>query len=133
MNTWGYIEQIRAKHGGCSDYRISQILQVTRGGMSLYKQGREADDSVAFRIAEELDLPPLKVIAEIHATRAEAAADSRMQKFWHDTAMKAGRVAFFAAATGVVALKPVDSQAVMVAGDGIEPPTRGFSIPCSTD
>jgi hypothetical protein len=21
----------------------------------------------------------------------------------------------------------------MVAGDGIEPPTRGFSIPCSTD
>jgi hypothetical protein len=32
--------------------------------------------------------------------------------------------------------RPASLQAVwnsMVAGDGIEPPTRGFSIPCSTN
>jgi len=138
MKTWDYIERIRAKHGGCSDYRLSKLLGISQPAMTKYRAGmREADDEVSAKIAELLELPPMKVIADIHATRAQADGNKRMYKIWHDAALSFGRTAFFVAATGgaVAALAPTEAAAsnTMVAGDGIEPPTRGFSIPCSTD
>ena len=72
MNTWDYIERVRAANDGCSDYRIAQLLNITRGAISLYKAGtREADDEVAAKIGVLLDMPPALSGAQGHHGRSE--------------------------------------------------------------
>jgi transcriptional regulator with XRE-family HTH domain len=165
MNTWDYIERVRASNGGCSDYRVAQILGISRQSMSNYKLGqRDGDEELAAKIAIELGLPAPRVIADLRLERAKAEGNTMMAEVWEQI-----RAAF---AAPVVPLKPAaqlgghgsvmsgaadagmrktrgramaggkpaiglginwGEYAKVVAGDGIEPPTRGFSIPCSTD
>ena len=86
MNTWDYIERVRAKNGGaeCSDYRISKLLGITTAAMSNYKAGnREADDEVAAKIAAVLvTVPAARVIADIRHAAAEASGNMMMAGVW---------------------------------------------------
>ena len=159
MNTWDYIERVRARNNGCSDYRIAQILGISKQSMSKYRSaGTPADDEIAAKIAVALDLPPMRVIADLRAGRAEAEGNKLMASVWHEALAtfaappapvlslpqraSGGATAIVVPETkkrraGVPGRRSVqsisDGMEKMVAGDGIEPPTRGFSIPCSTD
>ncbi len=89
MKTWDYIERIRAKNGGCSDYKLASIIGVKQPTMVRYRHGFEMDETVAVRVAELLDLPPLRVVGEIKAARAAADGNAKMQKFWREAARAA--------------------------------------------
>ena len=85
MNTWDYIERVRARNDGCSDYRLAQILEVSKQALSRYRlSGTPADDEVAARIAVALDLPPMRVIADLRAGRAEAEGNKMMASVWRE-------------------------------------------------
>lgn len=87
MDTWSYIERVREKHGGalCSDYRIAQILGVSKQAMSQYKAGREAEDEVAMKIANDLELPALLVIYNIKiADLRKKHRSPELLKVWVD-------------------------------------------------
>lgn len=90
MTTWDYLERLRALHGGCSDYRLSKLLDLRPSNIVHYKQGRGMDDDVAARVAELLGLPPLRVIADIRAARAESLGQHAMVKIWREAAAMAG-------------------------------------------
>ena len=166
MNTWDYIERVRESHDGCSDYRIAQLLEVSKQSVALYRKGGAADDQVAARIAKLLGIDePLAVIADLRATRAEQEGNQMMANLWRNAeAMALGKAPpvvrkVASPAVRVVPLPMVAStggrggaaapaahekrrRAVagrrgasisdgmslrVVAEDGIEPPTRGFS------
>ena len=83
LNTWSYIERLRAMHGGCSDYRIAQILGVSTQAMSNYKLGlREADDEVAMRISQALGIDARLVIANLHLNKADEVQNSGLAEVW---------------------------------------------------
>ena len=87
MNTWDYIERIRSANGGdaCTDYRVSKLIGTSTAAVSNYKSGhRNADDEMATRIADALGLPPLAVIADIRATKAETDGNAVMATIWRN-------------------------------------------------
>ncbi len=89
MNTWAYLERLRALNGDCSDYRLAKLLGVQQPAMVRYRQGREMDDDVAARVAELLGVPPLKVIADVRAARAEAEGQANLVAIWRQAALLA--------------------------------------------
>ena len=84
MKTWDYLERIRARNGAdCSDYRLAQILGISRQAMSKYKvEAREADDEVAARIAAALDMPAARVLADIRHSAAKADGNAILVSLW---------------------------------------------------
>lgn len=143
MKTMDYLERVRAQNGGCSDYRLAKLLDVRHSSLTNYtKHGREMDDDVALRVAGLLGLPPMRVVADIKAARAEADGQDVMFKFWREAAAMAGGVlkpirtgggmpATAQSNTNRRAQRGLASPArkggALVAKGGIEPPTRGFS------
>lgn len=149
MNTWDYLERLRAANDNCSDYRLFKILEIAQSAMTRYRAGREMDDDVAIRVAKLLGLPPMRVVADVKAARAEAEGQTVLVDFWREAARAVGGVVKplhrkDAGAMPAVAetrvkrsargrLRPEDqgmkrmAMGAMVAEDGIEPPTRGFS------
>ena len=63
-----------------SDYGLAKLLNVSTPTLSRYqKHGRTFDDDVALRVAELLNLEPLKVLA---AMQAERAKNAEVRKVW---------------------------------------------------
>lgn len=73
------LEQVRAKLGGATDYKIAQVLDLHTKYMTDYKQGRPADPYACAKIAEILDRDPLEVIAQVEAG---AARSEKKRAFW---------------------------------------------------
>lgn len=109
--------------GSGSDYRLAQLLGVPKSSISNYRNGRsQMEDRIAIRLAEMLGVPPVTVVAEIHAERSK---DPNTQSFWNELsaamtkARKAGvaGIAVMMTAIGIGAF-PAPSQAgVSVAAD----------------
>lgn len=107
MNTWDYIERVRSKHDGCSDYRIAKILDVAQPTISSYRVGRrEADDEVAGKIAAELGIPAARVLADIRVCAAKASGNAAMAAMWESI-----RAAF----PVVTPMRPAKASATMPA------------------
>ncbi len=86
------------------------------------------DDDLIPKVAELLGESPLVVMANVYASRANTAFARDGFKVLAELAKGAGR-----GPTMTPGPATRRGQKQMVAEDGIEPPTRGFSIPCSTD
>ncbi|HYC63314.1 MAG TPA: hypothetical protein VEC14_01175 [Reyranellaceae bacterium] len=137
MKTWDYLEQLRAKHGGCSDYRLAKLLDVKTPSMVRYRAGKEMDDEVCIRCADRLGVSPAKVLADVNAARAAQLGKPEVVAVWEQIARMVGtpaarpaRVTATRRRAAALRAKPagaVSRKKRMVAGDGIEPPTRGFS------
>ena len=110
-----------------SDYGLAKALKVSTSRISNYMRltSEIQDEEFLIRIAELAGFDPVEVIAEFHRKRATSPIAA---KLW-------ARVAELAKEneTHVSDLKRGGKTRKMVAEDGIEPPTRGFSIPCSTN
>lgn len=73
------LEQVRAKLGGATDYKIAQALDLHTKYLTDYKQGRPADAYACAKIAEILDRDPLEVIAQVEAG---AARSEKKREYW---------------------------------------------------
>lgn len=92
-----------------SDYRLHQILGVTKQAISKYRLGQTApDDAVAIRIAALLDLPPEYVVACIHQERARVAEEKSL---WRSIAEKFAGLAAAALLALTLLLPPPPAQA----------------------
>lgn len=94
MDTKRYLEKIRAANGGCSDYKLAQIIGVRQQTVSNYMTGnRTLDDDVAVAVAELLGISPLQVIADCSAERAARANNVKLQNLWQQVARLATQAA----------------------------------------
>ena len=110
MKPYYWIEEVKKAKGLTSDYQAGEMLGIGRQRVSHYKHDRiqSFEDETCTIIAETLGIEPISVIAD---QRVEGAKTPNMKAVW----------------------ERVKQNIVMVPRDGIEPPTRGFSILCSTD
>ena len=68
-----YLEILRAEYNGCSDYRIAQLLQVSKGCVSRWTQGKGTmGDESAARLADLCELDPVEVLTEIYIERSKS-------------------------------------------------------------
>lgn len=70
-----YMDILRARYNGCSDYRIAQLLQVTKGCVSRWSQGKGTiGDEPAARLADLCDLDAVEVLTEMYIERSKSRA-----------------------------------------------------------
>jgi len=70
-----YVEVMREQYKGCSDYRLAQLLQVSKSCISRWKHGNGTiDDEPAARLADLCGLDPLVVLTELHLERSRSRA-----------------------------------------------------------
>jgi len=109
MITTQLIEQVRAKLNGATDYRIAQVLDISKQKVSAMKAGREKPDSYdCARIAEILERDPLEVIAQVEA---ESARTEKKRLYWRSFFSSLKRTAHVAAWCGIVGISGIVPQA----------------------
>ncbi|WP_339677501.1 hypothetical protein, partial [uncultured Zhongshania sp.] len=108
MRGYEWVELIKRETDLKSDNKVALAIGITRSAISDHKHGRAASfyDEQCIKIAELLGLEPIVVIAD---QRAAGAKNDSMKAVW----------------------EKIKRNIVVVPRDGIEPPTRGFSILCS--
>lgn len=71
--THKYLELFKAANGGASDYRIAQLLDVTRSTVSHWRNDRKGmSEEIGMIIADRLKLDPFTVVSELNRDRAQS-------------------------------------------------------------
>lgn len=84
--TIDFIERLRARLGGLSDYKLGVALGVKTTTITNYsKRGRTMDDKMAKKVADIIGEDPKYVIACCHAQRAE---NDELTTLWEQIAAK---------------------------------------------
>jgi hypothetical protein len=87
------LELLRAKHGGCTDYRLAKLLGMYPQSIStVFTAGGTLSDENALTLAELLELPPSYVIICMHLQRAK---DGATRDAWQDAASKVLKASCF--------------------------------------
>ena len=112
MESYYFIQAVKTKLELPSDNQAAAKIGITRSAVSNHKTGRckTLNDEQCIKVAEILGLPAAAIIADQHA---EAAKTPELKKLWLEMGKKL--------------------EVRVVPRGGIEPPTRGFSIHCSTN
>lgn len=85
MTTLELLTALKAANGGASDYRIAQILGVSKQNVSAWKNGKATmSDPVAIHAAELLGLDPVTVLLDLHIEREREDATSRVWEAMRD-------------------------------------------------
>lgn len=72
MNTINYLDALKKALSIESDYKLAQVLGVSRACVSSYrKRGTNFDDSTALRAAELLKIDPAIILADMNAERSK--------------------------------------------------------------
>ncbi len=130
MKSASYIDAIKSRHNLTTDYQVCKKLGITTSRLASYRKGRsEFADDIIPRVAELTGRDALEVFLDVNLSRANSEFAKKAFKQLAELASKNAANN----ATSTQTKKPRNAGSLMVAGDGIEPPTRGFSIPCSTD
>lgn len=91
MNTKEYLEAVKTKTGIDSDYKLAKLLNLTKQAISKYQLGnRVMDDYTAAKIAEVLEIPAIRVIADANAEREK---DEKKRNYWEELARQSHAVA----------------------------------------
>ncbi|WP_444632783.1 DUF3693 domain-containing protein [Cupriavidus oxalaticus] len=78
--TLEFLEAVRAKLGGASDYAIAKELNITRSAVSRYRNGLGGfDDETAVKVARVLDIDPAAVVTAAHAERTK---NPELRQIW---------------------------------------------------
>lgn len=78
--TADYLAQLKRHYGVTSDYALAKKLGIGVSLMSSYRTRRSRfDDYMCMRVAKELGIEPLEVIADIHAEREKRP---EVKRFW---------------------------------------------------
>lgn len=91
QTTIEFLDELKARNGGASDYAIAKILGITHQMVSKYRLGKDClGDSTAIRVAELLEIEPAIVIASVHAERSKSEKEKAV---WREILEKLGGVA----------------------------------------
>ncbi|WP_295375602.1 helix-turn-helix domain-containing protein [uncultured Pseudacidovorax sp.] len=75
MNTIELLDRAKEATGIESDYRLAQVIDVTKSAVSGWRHGKShPDDEIAARLAEMAGENPTSIVAELHAARAKTPA-----------------------------------------------------------
>ena len=71
--THKYLTMLKAAYGGASDYKVAQMLKVTKQHVSKWSNDASGmGESPAMILADLLDLDPIIVISELNLDRAQS-------------------------------------------------------------
>lgn len=100
MRTVDYMDAVKSRLHLSSDYKLAQALNARQQNVSAWRVGKTTiGDDLAPRIAELLDMPTEKVLADLHAERERNPA---LVPVWRAIAAQFARVACMLA--GLLAL-----------------------------
>ena len=86
-----FLDELKARKGGISDYAVAKILGVTQQTISKYRVGKDyLGDSTAIRVAELLEINPAIVVSAVHAERSKSEQEKAV---WREIFEKLGGVA----------------------------------------
>lgn len=86
-----FLDELKARNGGISDYAVAKILGVTHQTISKYRVGKDyLGDSTAIRVAQLLEIDPAIIVAAMHAERAKSEDEKTV---WREIFEKLGGVA----------------------------------------
>ena len=98
--TIDFVERLRARNDGCSNYRIAKLLGCSQSVVIRYtKHNGTMDDNYALRMSELLEIDPAYVLACMAAERSSNVETTRI---WERIAEK-----FIAASLAVVVCMPL--------------------------
>jgi len=87
--TQEYLDAIKARYDLRSDYRLAKFMGITHQAVTQYRtKGTTFSDEVALKVAELLELPEGKVLADMQAERARS---ERVKAVWRMLAAGAVR------------------------------------------
>ena len=116
MKATELLEKVKEKAQTPSDYKLAQILGVSKQKVSALRAEKIKPDAYTYtRIAEILEVDVVEVMAAIELEKAKT---EERRLYWEAKAKTAREKR-----------EPLE----VVASLGIEPRTRGFSIRCSTN
>jgi len=70
-----YLDILRNQYGGCSDYRIAQLLGVSKACVSRWVNGKVGlGDESAAKLADLCGLDAVEVLTELHLEKAKSRA-----------------------------------------------------------
>lgn len=111
MNTTQrYLETLKAKTGAPSDYKLAQILDITRQQMSNYRtRGEQFGEETCMKVASILEIDPVIVMAEV---QMEKAKNEQAKAAWKMLFERLGGVAAsLLIATTLGAMTPTNANA----------------------
>lgn len=120
-----FLDAMREKLGGVSDYRTAAKLGISKGAVSSWRQGKtKIGEQHATRVAKILELDPTYVLMCVNAERAKDANTSRLYQALAilvvNFAKGAGRAVPAVAAAGMLALSaphPAPAAPLVSQGD----------------
>lgn len=104
-----YLELLRSHYGNCSDYRIAQILGVSKQAVSRWSQGKGTiGDEPAAILADLLDLDGVEVLTNLYLERSS----SRVTRNYFEEILERAKSAQGAVVLGLLAILsyPLQSQ-----------------------
>lgn len=108
-NATRYLEAVKARHGGASDYRAAKILGVTTSAVSKWRNGTESfSPTTAKKVAEELGIDEEIVVIESQIDRCKSPEEAAI---WQRVLRRLGGAAAAVVAFSVIGLAPMDTQA----------------------
>lgn len=84
MTTLDLLTAYKAHHGGISDYKAAQLLEIRSQTVYAWKSGGTMSDEIGIRIAREVGLDEKKVILDLHIERNKENATSPVWKAIRD-------------------------------------------------
>jgi hypothetical protein len=121
MDLATFLDLVKEKLGVKSDYALSGRLNIPTPRISNYRKGLQWPDIYATtQFARALGVSPMVLVA---AFEAAAAKNTERRHYWEEILEEETKTA----------RQNGEPLEFLVAWGGIEPPTRGFSIRCSTN
>jgi len=90
MNSYEYIQEIKRVNGLDTDYKVAKMLNWPQNKITQYRNGQGMDNEAARQIAEILDIPLLKVIADMEVMRAKTEPTRKAWKMLAKMSKEAG-------------------------------------------
>lgn len=110
--THKYLELFKAANGGASDYRIAQLLDVTRATVSGWRRDVSGmSQEVGMKLADRLKLDAVEVVTELNADRANTR-ESR--EYYKELLKRIGASAALVIITLSVELPSLESLAISI-------------------
>ena len=87
MRSIKWINKLQKEKGDISDYKVAQLLKVTRQSISGHKNNKifSLNDKQCLIIANELNIDPMIIISDQNLERAKTEEDI---SFWQNAAKK---------------------------------------------
>jgi transcriptional regulator with XRE-family HTH domain len=112
--TQDYLDQLATAKGIKSDYAIAKKLGISKQAVSNYRNRKASFDAyIAAKVAEELQIPEIEVIAAASAERAAKKKRSAEAKYWENlwNRVRSGTQALAVILAVVFAWQPIDASA----------------------